>query len=56
LIRLVYPSGNEYRYEYDYRDNLIREVSPNGNEYRYEYEYYDTGQLKRVNDMIVPLF
>ena len=56
MIREILSDGGEWKYEYDSRGNRIRGIHSSGQEWKYEYEYYDNGQLKRVNDLYVPLF
>ena len=39
---------------FDERGNMIHNKDSRGNEERYIVEYYENGQLKRINDLIIP--
>ena len=47
--------GSEY-YEYDQNGNCIMYSDSYGNIIKYESEFYDNGQLKRIDDLIIPYF
>jgi hypothetical protein len=49
-------SGMWTKYEYDQNNNQIRWESSNGYWVKYEYEFYDNGQLKRLNNLVIPYF
>ena len=53
---LVYPNGSETRYEYDSNGNKTLEVDPDGSEVSTLTNYYDNGQLKSIDDLLIPQF
>ena len=51
-----YSEGNWKKFEYDQNRNLVRWENSRGRWSKYEYEFYDNGQLKRLDDLIIPYF
>ena len=55
-IRHEFSGGTWTKYEYDQNNNPVRWETPDGTWRKFETEFYDNGQLKRLDDLIIPYF
>ena len=56
MLTETHPSGDVITYTYDKHGNMLTETYPSGNVYTYTYEHWPNGQLKRANDLFIPLY